>query len=470
MRVGKHLIVAIFSFLLYWVVPNGTHWGLMVMCFVLFLLISYDLLKDDFINRDYISFNSIFLTSFFLTTFAFPVFILSSDSLLSQFTDLSMVVFQYVDFNYLARGVFLSLMAISIYAAVYLKNYKTVLVEKSSQHNRELSKKNIDMFLLIILMVTIFNAFYSLNTYAVTNLQQNAYVYDLLKASLVISFLARIHDISKRPQSSDRFILFIKNNLYPIIIAIIATLLFLYFGVRNLAISVVLIVVTVMVVYYTKISFKYVLVLLVIGTLSLFVIRETRHSDSSIMNSNLATTVAAANVKQTPALLLFSDLIGACQELSLGIEIKDKTGLQNPEQVVLLPFLPFPVLPSLVSNLLWDKSYQEATAAFILNDYMLATSNKQASYGKHCVSDLYMKWGVLGVILFFAFLGKIIATQNANKHNNYFSAAIIICLTSLSLFLARGSLIDLIRPMSYVYFMILLFSKKKSIIKLEMQE
>ncbi len=463
MRIGKHLIISLFSLLLYLLVPYGTNWELTVVCFIIFLLISYDLLKEDFKNKNYITFNSIFLVSFFLTTFAFPVFILASDSVFNQFVDLNFLV-QFVDFKYLSRGVFLSLLAISIYAAAYQgymsKHKKNI---KGISH-RVFRKVTIDVWLAIVLLVTIFNAYYSLQTYGVTNLQQNAYVYDILKASLVLSYLSRLPDVSQRPIGFDKFGYFIKSNFFPIIVSLISILLFLYFGVRNLAISVFLILAIVMVVYYTKISLKYVLALAVVGTISLYVIRETRHSDSSIMNSGISSAVAASNTSQTPVLFLFSDLIGACQELSLGIEIKDRTGYQNPEQIVLLPFLPFPVLPSLMSDVLWDESYQKATSANILNEYMLSSTNKQATYGKHCVSDLYMKWGVIGIIVFFALLGRISATTNANQWRNYYSAASLITLVSLSLFLARGSLIDLIRPLSYVCVMVWLFSRKSNIV------
>ncbi|MBO7110336.1 MAG: O-antigen polysaccharide polymerase Wzy [Bacteroidaceae bacterium] len=463
MRVGKHLIVALFAFLLYLIVPYGTNWGLTVVCFILFLLISFDLLKEDFKYKNYISFNSIFLVSFFLTTFVFPVFILASDSVLNQFIDLNFLV-QFVDFKYLSRGVFLSLLAISIYAAAYQGykgNHKHI---KEGINHRVFRKGTADAWLAFALFVTIFNAFYSLQTFSTTNLQQNAYVYDILKASLVVAFLTRLPSISSQPIGFDNYRFFIKSNLFPIIVSLISILLFLYFGVRNLAISVFLIMMIVMVFYYTKISLKYVLIMAVVGTISLYVIRETRHSDSSIMNSGVSSALAASNTRQTPVLFLFSDLIGACQELSLGVEIKDKTGYQNPEQIALLPFLPFPVLPSLMSDVLWDKTYQEATAASILNEYMLTSANKQATYGKHCVSDLYMKWGVIGIIVFFALLGRIVATTNANKWRNYYSAASLITLVSLSLFLARGSLIDLIRPLSYVCIMVWVFSRKQNVV------
>lgn len=463
MRNWSYLLIAIFALFLYLFIPYGYNTAWCIVCFVLFIYISVDLLKDDFKEKEYVSFNSIFLVSFFLTSFVFPVFIISSDTLLDKFVDMNYLV-QFVDFKYLSRGVFLCLLAIAIYALAY--KAKTKRKESVHVSKRNFRRLAVDAWLTIAILLTIYNAFFSYQTYNVTNLQQSAYVYDILKASLIVSFLAHIPKLDGRLTKVDKFGYFIKNNMYPLIISGIAILLFLYFGVRNLAISVFLIVIITMAVYYSRISLKYIMILGIVGTIALFVIRETRHSESSIMNSNVSSAISSSNIRQTPVLFLFSDLIGACQELSLGVEIKDKTGYQNPEQIILLPFLPFPKLPSLISDMLWNESYQEATAATILNDYMLTTSNKSSTYGKHCVSDLYMKWGVIGIIVFFYLLGRIVSSANKRKWSNYYSAGILITLVSLSLFLARGSLIDLIRPISYTCLFILIFSRKQTMQKL----
>lgn len=455
----KHLPSAIVALILYFVIPYGYNIVWCIVCFVIFLYISYDLLKDDFKHKDYLSFNSVFLISFFLTSFAFPVFVLSSDAVMNDFIDLNYLV-QFVDLKYISRGVFLCLLAVSIYAIAFnSKKVRSKSLKDGIIRKRIFKKNTVDCWLAIALLWTIYNAFTSLQTYGVTNLQQNGYVYDILKASLIVSFLAHLPKINSSPATTDNFSLFFRNNMFPLIVSVISILLFLYFGVRNFAISLFLIDIIVMVYYYTKLSLKYVLIFSVVGTVILFVIRETRHSDNSIMNSGVASAISGSNVGETPVLLLFSDLIGACQELSLGVEIKDKKGYQNPEQIVLLPFLPLPKVPSLVSEALWNESYKDATSANIINDYMLNANNKHSTYGKHCVSDLYMKWGVIGIIVSFFLLGRIVAFADRNKRNNYFYAAMAITLVSLSLFLARGSLIDLIRPISYGCFLILIFSK-----------
>lgn len=457
MKVGKHLIIALFALGLYVIVPYGIHWGLTVLCMSLFLFISYDLLKEEFKNHIYISFNSVFLVSFFLTTFVFPVFILTSDTVFNKFVEWNFLV-QFVDFKYLSRGVFLSLLAISIYAAAY-QGYKR---KKSKPNKRIFKRKIIDCLLAVFLLLTMINALFYLQKYGDTNLQQNGFILDFFKSFLIVSFLSRIPDIRKKPIGYNNFKYFIECNIYPITISIIAILLYLLFGARNMAISVATIMLMVIIGYYSKISIKNILLLLVAGTITLFVIRETRHSETSVMKSNISTVFEASNLRETPVLFLFSDLIGICQELSLGIEIKDRNGLQKPEQIFLIPFLPFPVLPSYVSDMFWDQTYQEATDATMLNDYMHDMYGRNATYGKHCVSDLYMKWGVIGVIAFFALLGSLSAKVNAKKRDDYYNAAMYLCLVSLSLFLARGSLVDLVRPLSYVCIMVWLFSRKQN--------
>jgi len=451
------------ALILYLVIPYGDNTIWCIVCFVMFLYISYDLLKDDIKHKDYLSFNSIFLISFFLTSFAFPVFILSSNELFSQYVDMNFLV-QFVDFKYLSRGVFLCLLAISVYAAAYKINHKKqVLHKKDAIHKRIFKKNTIDISLLLLLIATIYNAYYSLKSFDVTNLQQNAYVYDLLKAGLVVSFIVRIPNIRKEPSFTDNFICFFKYNRYPLIISFISILLFLYFGVRNLAISIIIIDLMTMVVYYSRLSIKYIVFLSIVGVLILFVIRETRHSDTSIMNSGVSSAIASTNLKISSPLLFFSDLIAASTELSLGVEIKDRNGLQHPEQIILVPLVPLPLLPTLVSENIWGKSYQEATGSSVLNDYMLQRYGKNATYGKHCVSDLYMKWGVLGIIVFFVILGWLTSKADSNKHNNIFWAAAYLALLSLSFFTPRDSLLGVIRPIFYVCVFLWLFSRKQSL-------
>lgn len=69
-------ILSIFSFILYYCAPSQYSFEFSVVCLVIFLINSYQLIRNDSKKIGVINFNTIFLVSFFLCSYAFPVFLL----------------------------------------------------------------------------------------------------------------------------------------------------------------------------------------------------------------------------------------------------------------------------------------------------------------------------------------------------------------------------------------------------------
>ena len=445
----KNYLILLLSTILYIVSPQSYNFGICVICLCAFVVLAWDLLKENFKSRNYVTFNAFFLISTFFTSFCFPVFIMPSKTLYNAFESLSMTVFRFVDFSYITKATSLCLIAISIYTIGYKKSQKKY---QNNDQNIEirLNQSLSDMLLLISFLGVLLNVALSLrSSESTTSMSDNPFVYEIFKALVALTFISRIGGpvLLERGVSN-----FWHNNKLPLILDIIVALLFLYLGDRGTSISLVLIALGCLSLYYYRVKLVHLFLIGLVGASVLFAIRQTRKTDSSLYSAGLSSFVESSkeSIQDQHVLLLFSDLIGISQELCIGYKIKDTKGLQNPEQILLTPFLPFPILPSLVCETFFDKTYKDMNGSSLINDYMgeWATSR----YGAHCVSYIYMRWGFVGVLLLFYIFGFMIGKYTCRSvgYSAYYSVAFLL-LFSLSIYIPRSSLLDIIRPLSYAY-------------------
>lgn len=448
-----NIVILLVGYILYLFSPNSYNLLICTICLVGFLITSWDLLKDDFKKKEYINFNTFFLTSFFLTSFCFPVFVMSSNSLFSALEDASMVVFRYVNYSWITKATCLCLISVSLYSIgyKYFKNKQPITTSKFDYSYFDERKCRIALVISAILVLA--NIAVSLSTSSFKGFSSNSFLYEIYDTLLAISLIARWN--SSRADIGINT--FIRNNYLEIVSAVVICLLLMSFNERGMALSIILIV-TVSYSLYKKFSIFFLFIMMAIGSLSMYAIRLAKMGNVHFSETNLSYLTQYSNVNDSP-LLIFSDLLGAEMELCVSYEIKETQGLQKPEQLVLIPFMPFPFLPTIASHLFFNTSYDDARAAQALNVYM---SDYGATFGKHCVGDVYMRWGIAGIFVFFLVFGYFVGKFCTLKDRNLYYLASFFILLSLSIYIPRSSLIDIIRPLFYIYIFSLLLSNKKS--------
>ena len=75
----------------------------------------------------------------------------------------------------------------------------------------------------------------------------------------------------------------------------------------------------------------------------------------------------------------------------------------------------------------------------------------------YIVIDIYMCFGLLGVIIFALLLGRLTSTLYRKQGKNVYWTTAYIILFSFAIYLPRDSMFDLVRPLSLSYITIFLF-------------
>jgi len=260
---------------------------------------------------------------------------------------------------------------------------------------------------------------------------------------------------------------YVKANRQLFLESAIICFLYILVGDRGLPISIAFIYLGVYSFFYKKIGIAQFAVIAIIGVLFLFAIRVTRITENSFARGGISAVVSTTQqeLNGQSSILLFSDLMGASSELCLGYEYVDKFGIQYPGKVILIPLQPIPLLPSLVAKAIWGKVPYELAASSIMNDYLGKAYNYNASLGNHIVADIYIHWGLIGVILFFALFGRCIRYIDQNKYSNLFVAGSFILAVSYALYLPRDSIFTLLRPIIFIWFVDRIFKLTRRNVK-----
>ena len=77
-----------------------------------------------------------------------------------------------------------------------------------------------------------------------------------------------------------------------------------------------------------------------------------------------------------------------------------------------------------------------------------------ANFGNHCVIDIYMMWGMLGVLIIFYVFGYAMASCYNKIFENILFASLFVLLVSRAIYVPRNMVLSLIRPAVYVWFFV----------------
>ncbi len=449
----------IISFCLYLISPNKVDQLIIYSEFVIFVISLAKLLRDDIRAKNWFSFNIIFCFAFFLTSYCFPVVVLGASSLYDSFVELSTYSFNFINFDYITKATGLCTISFCIYCIAYsnIKNkykkndYSNPIIQITNRYKQSVK------VLVFAFIFEIGDIFYCVVSGGGTyDFNSFPFIFDIYPVIYALTLISGIEKVS----SSKSLVSFYKTFRIPVILSGGVVLLFLFFGERGNAITLVLITLAFYTFYYKKISLRFLLLISAVGVVLLFAIRETRNKEDAMARGGVSGFVNASSESMAglSPLLMFSDLIGATQELCYGYETTQKDGLSYPSQVILLPFYPFPKLPTLMSHLIYNKEPGELYGGSILNDKM--SSMTESAFGSHIVSDIYMRWGVIGILIAFYIFGSLVALFYLNRYENSFKAVVFLLMMGMSLYIARSSITDLIRPIAYAYFFVYVFSRR----------
>ena len=411
-------------------------------------------LKIEFKSKIYLSFNTLFFLSFFLTSFAYALFVHDTPA------ELLNVVGQHINFGYLSKCSALCLIASSVYTYGYLS---ALQVRKCSSYANRIvyTKESLPgLHLLKIVYVTIFLLLFALAFSAVL---AGSTVFleggDLLSSlfETIFPVVLLCNSFKEKPGNIRSFA---KVNAMELTLGAIMMLLFVKIGDRGLIITCGVQIIIIFILCISRLKLWAIGLLMVLGAAFMFVIRQTRMSDdfTSTTSSMTSFVTAAVDVINSGGAeygfwFYLSDLTNISWELCLGYEYSLTHDLFYPiEEIILNLASPIPLLPSLISTFVFGKTTADFTTGMALNHYMASVGD--GNFGNHCVIDVYMMWGIIGVLFVFYFFGFFVAKCYNKTFDKLLFVALYVLLVSNAVYIPRNMVLSLIRPAVYVWFFV----------------
>ena len=201
------------------------------------------------------------------------------------------------------------------------------------------------------------------------------------------------------------------------------------------------------------------------GAIFMFLISFTRHmfmysnSASDMISSfEVGSEEAIATDQKT---VLFQDVIPINLDLLIGMEYVNQKGYYKPMRFIVEALAPIPFIPSFLKQNFFGGYTSTAVELTRINQKMSITAGN-SGLGNHIVSDIYMSWGILGVILVFFVWGRVIGNADARSNISFTSCLIYSSMMSYAIYFPRSTIDTNFRDIAY---MILVFYIIKKAIK-----
>ncbi len=461
MKRGVVYLITVVSLFLYFCAPYGDYWTFNTLTAILFVIEAFIVCESEFKSKLYVGFNILFSISFFLTSFAFAVLV--KGTLAEVFNS---ILDRLVDFSYLPKCTSLCLVSYSFYAIGFLNYSKNHRVNSHvSRIDFSINKTQFPHFVFFIaFMLLAIQTLHYINTVGDINMSESPFLVSIFESLLPVTF---VFTLSCKPCTNVND--FFKKNIFLFSLVSFMMLMYLYMGDRGLVIYCGITIIVVYVLFIKRIKWHTMLIMGIVGVLMMFVIRMTRGGDESLSSGSISSfnnAAGSALAQERGVMYYFSDLTGAVNELCVGYEYKKKHGLLEPiDQLALLPLYPFPLLPTIYTDLLYEKEPADFGTGETLNKY--ASDLGSANFGNHVVIDIYMKWGLIGILIVFFLFGTIVSFLYYYKDVSIYYASIYILFSGFAIYTPRNTIDFLIRPAAYIIFFtwIFLYSQKSVKIK-----
>lgn len=437
-------ILSIFSFILYYCAPSQYSFEFSVVCLVIFLINSYQLIRNDSKKIGVVNFNTIFLVSFFLCSYAFPVLLLPIGEI-GYFYETTVTGLEEYTIN---KTTALNTFTISIYTIAYF-SYRRKEIKEGTKISLTPKFYRVLRVLLIIVSIALIASIqlFSRSNKEAVSVTSNPFLYVLFYVLLTI-FLVSVFTQSKALNFP--FITIVRKNLFVLGLIFIIVLLHMVVGDRGPILTIGLILIGSYAVCYKKIKTKNIFFLALVGFFILAFIGITRGGDSSIRLSGFMGAIKnTSNIVSGKSLwFLFEDFTGRYMEINCGYKYTLDYGYLYPFKIIPIIFSPFPLIPSLLSHLFYGVPFADLSSVKVINETLF--SDRDGWMGTHCVIDAYMSWGIIGVIIIYAIIGRVFAYISSNSKNNILLSSLYVILLSCSLYMPRAIFFEFYRPFSWV--------------------
>jgi oligosaccharide repeat unit polymerase len=428
----------IISVLLYIFSPDTYSLAYCNILFIIYLASSFLIIRHSILGKNYFNFHLLFLISFFFVNFVYPVSIYPISPYYFR-------VYRFeFDPNVITKATALALIASCSY------NIGVALQIGKKESPNSFTTTNF-LTLQSLLIPLLYILFLSLFLYGGTNLLRLHFGSTFnLPPGLLLLFqvclgLSVIIAFYTKSYTGSILNLFKNFNKAILLILFLFCLLFIVTGDRGPLIQIVLITVVSFTIFVRPMKLRSFVILVLAGMLFLTFISYARtQTNQTESESGISLGKGVKSMKLNSFYDIGMDLIINNRNLYTGYEYVAKNGISYGKSMYHQIFSPVPKLPSLFTQLVFKADPVDLSTATILTKEF----NAHYGLGTNMVIDLYMNFGILGVIIFMLILG-IIATKfqrEAYNGKNFNYLIAYAFLVGLSIYMPRSTIFDPIRP------------------------
>lgn len=424
------VIFVVIALTLYLFAPQQYSFGLCLACGILYLLViihHYSLQR----KKNYFDFDTLFSVTFFITFFVYPIFIYPLDPV--RFSVFSL------GFNdaYVNKSTCLALVGYSFYILGRSIQFKA---KSCNCCNHKVSTMSFAhdkfklSFCLYFVMIAAFIAF--------GGLQQLSSLYDgssssgSVIANYASASIVPIMSIMLVIQSHNQLRIYGKISVlhtskFMLAAMLVFSLLLLSTGSRTIALATGLAILWFFSYYYYNLSFLKVVLLIFVGVLVLSVIGIFRINHE---------------VDGISFLDMFQDLIVNNRNTFLAFEMVERDGVTYGMSMLGYLLRAIPFLSGIVHNL-FDLRLIDTASSYA---FTYETFGYKMTYGvgSNIIADLFLAFGISGVIIGMLVLGSFITVlERRTAMNKIYSTLVYAVMTSQSVFMVRA---DYFWPISMI--------------------
>lgn len=435
------LLGSIFSF---FCAPKAYSYSFVVLCGVVYLLfVLLFLIKQR--KKNYVDFDIFFCFTYSIVYFQYPIFMHPYGFDMFSYFGLS------INDKQISSSTILALLGMLSY--ILGRSYNGVVEEKIM--SKEFYKKNKitsgrSYFSVSIVLFTLFiiSGGYQdfVNSYSgklgVKSLL-GGYFTLLFTIFILLSVIYRLLFLYNKNRILSLRKIFING---PVLLIVFSSILLLFAGSRTLPLQFILILLFLYSYLKRNINLKQILIYILIGVALMFFISISRISDGANFSDLRFITM---------------DLVITNRNLFEALDYVDENGFTLGKTMLspLLSAIPF--LQTLVFNIFnIDKNDASSSLLFTHREFSMFDEGGYG-LGTNIIADIYISFGLFGVILLMFLLGSFISYLKRHMNNNIYMFALYIIMISYSIYLVRAEFLFPIRLLVWVLTFIFVHNKIK---------
>ena len=440
MRQILSCLVLLISCVLYFAAPNTYSFGYCLWIHNIFLFSAVLLYITDLSNEK-VGFNILFTISFFFTNFVYPIYIYPKDPNYS--------LFQFpFNTNVITKCTALAQIAYSAYVCAYMctlpKAKQFTLNFSFVLEPRTLRKIEVGVCLFVFLFILLGGLKYFEDRYLRSEMSTNMMVQYMMLffIPIVVWFSSLIFLCKNKLQVS---------KIYVILIVI--AFILLTSGTRTIPL---IIFASLFIIYCLthKVSLSFVLTCVILGTMLMSFIGNIRH-DGVLETSHIYNDDSRLGWMEH-----FSDLFICNRGLYV---FYDYVGVHSYTfGISMLGCLlsPIPFAQRILINVTGIPSYFLDSPSF--HTFLQFGANAPLGLGTNIVGDVYLAFGLIGVIVLFGCLGKfIVYVRNRMNRGNYIFFIVYLIISSDAIYMCRAAYLDAFKSILWTVLIAWLFIRQQ---------